>query len=391
MSTEYSEKSQERRRKRILEEFPEPDLQSRQYLDNDNYHDDARDMRERFGVPPIDWQRMWSPQEARGKGYAEAGRRKYRKALLPNIIKHSWVPEDPEMLDGGTDWLCVGPPGSGKTNTALWLCIRLMAENDEKVIWRASTSRSEWLPFAPWARVCLPEGIDVQTTFVPKNPTQTGIEIELEDIVREVVRYRDPIHLNHELLKPGQFHVVYPDPQMRRLQAIYEADKEKEYDGLEFSEDDPTNHWWFGWMLARISEGPHHWSSVIFDEIGDIAPEAARNDEYAHYQKVELLRDCWVDARKTGHSVFAFGHSEADIHSMIRRKIRWRVTMAGTANPTRSRDVVGFNNVPMEQDIMSDREIGAFLPYNESEFQFPPPQTKHIPKPVDMTLKVTYV
>jgi len=390
MSTDETNEVQDRRR-RIIEQIPDPADNTRQYLDDKRFHDDCDHMRRKFGVPGIEWGRTWSSDEAAGKNYATAGRRKYRKSLLPNIIHHAWAPDDPEMLDGGTDWLCVGPPGSGKTNTALWLCIRILEANDEKVIWRGSTARSEWLPFAPWTRVCLPEGVDVETKFVPNNPSQSGVEVDLDDIVREVVRYRDPIHLNQDLLKEGQFHVVYPDPRMQRLQEIYEADREKEYDGLEFSESDPTNHWWFGWMHARIFEGPHHWSSVIFDEIGDVAPENARNDKYAHYQKIELFRDCWVDARKKGHSVFAFGHSEADIHSMIRRKIRWRVTMAGTANPTRHREVVGFNNVPMEEDIMSDREIGAFLPYNESEFQFPPPRTPHIPKPVDMTLKVSYV
>lgn len=390
MSSDHATESRKKAKQRVLDQLPDPDVDTQQYRNNANYHEDYEGMKRKYGVGKIDWDKEWSKQDAERLNYAKAGARVYKRSLLPNILFHTWSPEDPQMLTGGTDWLAVGPPGSGKSNLALWLALRLLEYNNEKVIWRASTSRSEWLPYAPWARVCLPEGVDVHARFAPKDPTQRGFEVELEDIVREVVRYRDPIHLNEEILQPGTFHVVYPDPKMRRLQEIYERDDEKQYDGLEFSKDDPLNHWWFGYVHARISEGPHHWTSLIFDEIGDIAPEAARNDEYAHYQKVEFLKDNWVDARKKGLSIFAFGHSEADIHSMIRRKIRWRVTMAGTANPRSVSDVVGFSSVPMKEDIMSSRDVGTFLPFNESDFQFPPFRASYIEEPVDMSLKVSF-
>jgi len=374
----------------ILREFPDPHLKSRQATGDQRRHSDAVDIRRRHSIPKMSWEETWSAEEAERLAFAEEGQHKIRKKLFPNMIQHAWDPDDHALSRGGTDALTIGPPGSGKSNLALLLSVRLMEENDEKVVWRASTSRSEWLPLAPWTRVCLPRGVDIDARFVPRNPTQKSIDVELEDLVREVVRYRDPTHLNHELLKPGGFHVVYPDPHMRGLQDIYENDEEKQYEELEFSSEDPLSHWWFGYVLARISEGPHHWTSLIFDEIGDIAPEAARADEYAHYQKVELLKDAWVDARKHGLSIFAFGHSEADIHSMIRRKIRWRVTMAETANPTKAADVVGFNNIPMQEDMMSDRDVGSFLVYNESEFQFPPQRAPHLEDPTDMTLKVSY-
>jgi len=377
-------------REAVLESFPDPHTRSKQYTGDQRLHDDARDMRRRHGIPSVDWDACWSRAEAAHKEYAEAGERKWKKKLLPNIIRHEWDPDDSAKAVGGTDLLAVGEPGSGKSNFALWLSQRLMAANNEKIIWRASTSRSEWLPFAPWARVCLPKGVDVRADFVPKNPTQDGFEVDLEEIVREVVRYNDVVDLNKRVLKPGVFHVVYPDPKMRGCQWVYEQDQEKQYDGLEFSSEDPINHWWFGWMHARVSQGPHHWSSVMFDEIGDIAPESASKDEFSHYQKVELLKDCWVDARKHGHSIFPFGHAEADIHSMIRRKIRWRATMAGTTNPTSASGVVGFGKVPMEEDIMSSRDVGDVLIYNEGDFQYPPLNTTHIESPTSMTLKVAY-
>jgi hypothetical protein len=377
-------------REAVIASFPEPDTQSRQYTGDQRCHDDANDMKLEHGIPSVDWDACWSRSEAARKEFAEAGERKWKKKLLPNIIRHAYDPDESWKAAGGTDLLSVGEPGSGKSNFALWLSQRLMESNDEKVVWRASTSRSEWLPFAPWARVCLPKGVDVRAEFVPKIPTQDGFEVKLEEIVREVVRYNDVVDLNKRILKPGMFHVIYPDPRMRGCQWVYEQDQEKQYEGLEFSGNDPINHWWFGWMHARVSQGPHHFSSILFDEIGDIAPESASKDEFAHYQKVELLKDCWVDARKYGHSIFAFGHSEADIHSMIRRKIRWRATMAGTTNPTSAGGIVGFGKVPMNHDIMSARDVGDILVYNEGEFQYPPLNTTHIESPTSMTLKVTY-
>jgi len=306
----------------VLEAFPEPHTSSRQFTGDQRCHDDWEDIARTFSIRRGSIWDVFTEEEAAEYYGHEPYEMKLEKELIPNT-HHAWDYDDQTMLAGGTDFLAIGPPGSGKSTMALNHSLRLMEENDEKVVWRASTARSEWLPYAPWARVCLPKGVDVSARFVPKVPTQDGFEVELEDVVREVVRYRNPHHLNHELLKDGQFHVVYPDPKMRGIQEIYEDTQEKQYDGLEFTSDDPLNHWWFGYILSRVERGPYHWTSIIFDEIGDIAPEAARNDEYSHYQKVELFKDCLVDARKTGLSIFMFGHTESDIHSMIRRKIRW--------------------------------------------------------------------
>ena len=374
----------------VLEAFPEPHTSSRQFTGDQRCHDDWEDIARTFSISRGSIWDVFTEEEAAEYYGHKPHEMKLEKELIPNYTHHAWDYDDQTMLAGGTDFLAIGPPGSGKSTMALNHSLRLMEENDEKVVWRASTARSEWLPYAPWARVCLPKGVDVSARFVPKVPTQDGFEVELEDVVREVVRYRNPHHLNHELLKDGQFHVVYPDPKMRGIQEIYEDTQEKQYDGLEFTSDDPLNHWWFGYILSRVERGPYHWTSIIFDEIGDIAPEAARNDEYSHYQKVELFKDCLVDARKTGLSIFMFGHTESDIHSMIRRKIRWRVAMAGKANPTRGSQVVGFNNVPMNENLSSNLDVGLMIPYNESRFEWPGVKFANFPDPVDMTLKVEY-
>jgi hypothetical protein len=374
----------------ILDQFPDPHTSSRQYTGDQRCHDDWEDIARKFSVRRGALWDVYTEAEAADVRDTQPGDMKLEKELIPNYVHHAWDYDDTTLLAGGTDFLAVGAPGSGKSTMALNHSLRLMEENDEKVVWRASTARSEWLPYAPWARVCLPEGVDVTARFVPKIPTQDGFDVDLEDVVREVVRYRNPKHLNHELLKEGQFHVVYPDPEMRGIQSIYEDTQEKQYDGLEFTAEDPLNHWWFGYILSRVEEGPYHWTSLIFDEIGDIAPEAARNDEYSHYQKIELFKDCMVDARKTGLSIFMFGHTESDIHSMIRRKIRWRIAMAGKANPTSGSQVVGFNSVPMNENLSSELDVGWMIPYNESRFEYPGVKFANFPDPVDMTLKVEY-
>lgn len=348
------------------------DTQTAQYQNDDRLHSDADSIRRYFGVNAYERDRYRFPH------------------VFPNMLEHVWDgdPVGAEQDKGGTDCLIRGKPGRGKSTLLLHLSLRLLEINNEKVVWRGSTTRSEWLPFAPWTKLCLPEGVDVSARLEPKDPTDDVIDdVDLTDVVREVVRYKNPEHLNREILTPGQFHVVMPDPQMQGCQRIYEEASEKEYEDLEFGVEDPDNHWWFAWLLARTELGPHDWTTLIFDEIGDLAPQSARKDDYGSYQKVELLKDVFVDARKFGLSLFTAGHTEQDIHQMIRHKIRWRIQTPQESNPTSKNDIVGFNQIPMETDIMSNAQIGTILAYNERNFEklsYP-----HYPSPVDYSLKIS--
>lgn len=338
------------------------DTKTAQYQDDGTYHTDADSIRRAFGIPPYERDR-----------FAE-----YKRNVFPNAVEHVWQgpPEGATRDKGGTDILATGKPGSGKSSLARYLSLRVMEINNEKVVWRGSTARSEWLPFAPWTRLCLPAGIDITAYLEPRVPTEPALtDIDLADIVREVVYYDDVQTLNQDLLKPGQFHVVYPDPRMRGLQRVYDGADEKQYDSpggqqrdALFHEVDPSKHWWFGWVLDRVENGPHDFTTLVLDEIGDIAPQSAKKDSHGTYQKVELLKDSYVDARKKGLTIFAFGHSEVDIHQLIRHKIRWRVSMAGSANPTRSSNVVGFDRVPMDHEFTSSMDPGEFLVFNEQNY-----------------------
>lgn len=360
----------------VLSQFDDPHEKSRQATGNATRHADATDMRRRFSIPRWDRGKFDWP------------------TVIPNCWEHTWdAPGDEDH--GGTDFLCTAKPGKGKSTLANYVSARGLEINDEKVVWRGSTSRSEWLPLAPYTKLCLPKGVDVHVTAKSRDPREPEVELDVDalegNIVREIARYDDPVHLNHELLDEGQFHVVYPDPQMRGCQAVYEESDEKAYDtpsGREalFHAEDPTNHWWFAWLLARVEHGPHHWTTWIADEIGDIAPQSVMKDSFGSYQKVELLKDVWVDARKFGLSIYAFGHAEKDIHSMVRRKIRWRVQLRGAANPTTASDVVGFESVPMNHDMTSEMSVGEALMYTESNFErF---RWRDMPSPSEYKLKI---
>lgn len=371
----------------VLAQFADPVRTTYQATGNPSRWTDARHIRENLyelhgdeedkynGIPP------WRPD------------RFDYDSVLPNCFEHSWDASG-DRIAGGTDFLARGKPGKGKSTLACYVAVRMMEINDEKVVWRGSSSRSEWLPLAPWSVLCLPKGVDVTARLESKNPTEPAVELDvdqLDQIVREVRRYSDPVDLNRHCLDQGTMHVVYPDPKLRGCEEIYRKDPEKRYDTppdreVLFDEVDPANHWWFAWALARVNHGPHHWTTWICDEIGDIAPQMAGKDRFGTLQKVKLLKDLWVDARKFGLSIFLFGHSEVDIHAMIRRKIRWRIQMPGTANPTTAGDVVGFESVKMDAEMTDEFPIGKALIYNESNFE--PFRWKDMPAATDYKLKI---
>ena len=342
----------------FLDRFRPPEHRTIQADDGSRQWTDARSIREHFGIGPYD-----------GSVFD------YRN-LVPNVIEKTWSPEAGQ-IGGGTDLLATGKPGSGKSTFANHLVARELEVPESKVVWRASTSRSEWLPLAPWTTLALPSGVEYEAIFEPRDPTDSEVVLDIDEleehVVRSIERYDNPRDLNRNILEPAQIHVVYPDPEMRGVQGIYEASEDKQYDAPTdrrlFEPEDPSTHWWFGWILSRIEYGPFDWTTLILDEIGDIASEDARKDTYGSYQKVELLKDAWVDARKKGLSIFAFGHSERDIHNMIRHKIRWRVSMPNSANPTAKSEVVGFGRVPMNSDITSRMDVGEALFWNEQNFE----------------------
>jgi hypothetical protein len=362
-----------------LDDLPDdwPHRETTTYLDDDGWrHTDADYLRRYYSMPRFD-----------PDGFAD-----YSPA--PALFNHTWS-GGADRVSGGPGCFIHGPEGTGKSTLFLRISEIEMDQNNARVVWRAVTgSRSEWLPFAPVARVCIPEGYDVTARFVPKERSRgtMGTEVPLEDVVREVVTYRDVMDLNLRVLQDGMFNVVYPDPQLRGCQWVYEesdrvvADSREE---ISFDQDDPTNHWWFGWGLSLVERGPFPWTAWMCDEVQSLAPEGAANDKYQTRLKIKMLGEAMEDFRKNGIARYFAGHLDKHMHSLWRDRILFRICMSRTKNPVSSNQSsipVGFETVPMNHDLMSEAKIGEGLIYSQTRFDYV--SWPEIPKPINGDLKV---
>ena len=331
------------------------------------WRDDDYEIRQRFGIPEFD------PDEFRENPKA--------RMVYPDLIIHERNPTVTTSAKG-TDCLVRGKRGCGKSTLAANLSVRLMELNDERIVWRGSPMRSEWLRFRKWATLFLPANASVDSMWVDETDDATLRDVEdLEDVVRDVIYYEDVDDLLDKLYDgpSASFNVVYPDPSFSGCRQLTK-ETERVSDPLPFtpswnaSEENPTTplvHWWFAFFLARV-ERPGSWMSIIFDEVGDLVPERAKQDAHQTYEKIGLLRSVMADSRRARLSVFMFCHYEQNVHHDIRREIKWRIHMPdGSPNPRERRASsvpVGFETVPMYHDVMSDKDVGVGLCYTESEF-----------------------
>ena len=349
--------------KQSAETYPErpPDMSGREW---EGRHNDVDEIKRKFGLDTFDPSQF----SALNKPY-------------PNCLVHEPPGESEWGHVGGTNFLAVGEKGSGKSTLGLFWAARLMELNDEAVVWRGSSSRSEWLPFKYWTKLLLPKNADVEAAWKPRDirAQNAGEDADIREIVREVEYYEDVEDLN-DRLEPGKFHVVYPDPTFTGCEEVMrDSDFSKKpvpFTPVAEAEDGedatPLVHWWFAWMVAKLEYGPYDWTSLIFDEAADLAPDDARADADETYEKVQALRRVMADSRKFYFSLFFFAHHEVNLHSKIRRTVQWRVSLADeTANPCRTandRPPLGFNAIPMEQDQLSFRNVGHGLLWTEQRF-----------------------
>jgi hypothetical protein len=290
-----------------------------------------------------------------------------------------WLDEHPELVsdlrNGGTDWLAYGPKGSGKSTMTIALpVIRNLEINPDAVVWRGSPARAEWLPLRAWTRLCLPAGLEVEAVLDPPSDEMDPIQVDLSEVVYEVVRYGSIRELNHEVLREGMLHVVFPDPRFRGATAAYrEADEIQEIGHVSAwdaaSESDlgpedvtPSEMWWFAWAIDKIDHGPPIWTSWVADEIGNLMPEHASNEYHRLHDRISAFRDKYVDARRNKFSLFGVGHDAKDLHNLLRKKMRWRITMAGIDNPTGQ--TVGMGEAPMNRNYTQGYQLGEALSWN---------------------------
>lgn len=389
--------------------------------------DHARWMREEYGLRPF-WRQLYESSDAgRIDTSADAIRwpevvpdclihlRRDERELLkrenPDLSDYPrsrrqilrWLATHEEALQamsiGGTDFLGTGPPGSGKSTLANDLARQILEINpSEAVLWRGTPSRAEWTPLAPWTRLMLPESQDVQVRVQPPVHSVDAYTLEPSTLVGEVVRYRDPYDLLDEL-EAGRFHVIYPDPLFAGVEDLFRKSSRTgdfEYITQAEAESDPDlsatplSHWWFAWIIALVDEGGPEWITQIIDEVGDLLPQDARSGESNHYwyELITAYRDTLVDARKTNTTIMNFGHNEEDVHSLARRKYRWRITMPGWPNPTEGDNVVGFGTAPMKTQLAQHMTVGDGLYWtatNFSEFSW-----SDVPKPTAARISLEY-
>jgi hypothetical protein len=325
---------------------------------------DAYEMRMRFGISQFD------PDA-------------FEYGVYPDVLIHE-KPADQTSSAGGTDWLKVGERGCGKSTDNLHWSLRLMDENDEKVIWRGSPNRSEWTPFADWTTMWLPSHASVDARWVFEDDGRDPEPVaDLSEIVRTVRYYDDVRDLVDQLgdHPEGTFNVVYPDPSFSGCTELTRASSRVSGtlpfmpEWIAGADENPTplTHWWFAFMLGRIEFAHSHgWWSWMFDEAADLVPPSVEQDEHRTHSKLMLYRNLMQDSRREKFSVYNSIHRESQINWRVREEHMWRVDMPdGTPNPRRNskRSIPhGFSTVQMIGDIMSDRSVGEALMFNERNF-----------------------
>lgn len=384
----------------IVEAF-EPVTRTSTYRDVNYGVSDAASMRRNHGLRPF-WKQLYETDEAEtidtsADAVAYPGnipdclihlRRDERELLkhdnpdLSHIPKARrqvlrWLAVDDRALSamsiGGTDLLGTGQPGSGKSTLANDLARQVLEINpDEAFIWRGTPSRAEWTPLARWTKLLLPSSVDSGVRVQPPAHGSRSFTLDPEDVAREVVYYDDVFELLDEF-EAGTFHVVYPDPEGRGIEDVFRRSPRTDRfdwindasmaDDTEFDTPTPLSHWWFGFVVALVDEAGPEFATLLLDEVGDLLPQAARSGPKNHnwYEKIEAFRDALVDARKNNKTLFMMGHNEADVHDLVRRKLRWRVTMPGWPNPTKGDSVVGFKSAPMEEQHTQHMTVGRGL------------------------------
>lgn len=309
------------------------------------------------------------------------------------MFKYLLHPDRPVDVDdipstGGTDAVVTGAPGSGKTTLMITLAVRIMEINNEAVVWRGSSSRTEWLPLAPWTRLCLPRGIDHEAVLAPPKDESLPVDVDfdpvdvnLEDVVSEVVYYDDLTDLNTNVLEEGGFHVVYPDPKFRECEEITRRADETtpldyitawealEDDDLDASDVTPVKAWWYAWLIHHTAEGAQMPVSWFCDEVKNVFPNGARNEKTDIPKMIEAVSDKYIDMRRNGLSVYLIGHNrKKHVSHHIRHLMRWGITMNGKSNPVNEEALSG--RAPMNRDIASELGIGQALVWTVSNQQF---------------------
>lgn len=242
------------------------------------------------------------------------------------------------VTNGGFDVVIHGEQGTGKTSFLNWLsAVLLQTRPRMDVHWMASLDDTGWTLLAPWATICLPDGVDVEITGTSTlDPNPTPVDLDPTDVCRDVVRYSTPDDLIQTCNErtPGQFYVVYPDPRFRRCQAITGWRYDSVWDVETVRDATDIQHYWFAFHDRAVHADYYtRWKALLCDEAHKYVPERASSDDHDLDKKIQDVQADLGDGRKHRAS-FIFATQQWNmVHWMIKDMCRWGVTMAGEDFP----------------------------------------------------------
>jgi len=281
-----------------------------------------------------------------------------------------WLAENPdvlaEMSDGGTDIHGHSKPGKGKTSFANILgTVRNTEINNETVLWMLTLDELECLPVAPYMTLLAPAGVAITAEAVPVDPSLPSIEVGLDDVFRDVVRYENPTDV-WETVVPGGIYGVLPDPGFRKCEQVTTCSYNRPDEADEPAEVTPLRDWIHAAVEVRAKDDVFlHRTTMIIDEMGDLLPKNPRADASDTYRKVDRWPATYGKARKKNLSVMGFSHSLKRIHEDVLEKERWFATFPKTPTPG---DLAGVGDVALPDGYTNSMNLGEAAVWNSTNY-----------------------
>ena len=329
----------------------------------------------------LDDAEKWALEEGRLEDDIIAEQPRNRRKVLEWLAK----PQNQHILDGmsdgGTDIWAHSEPGEGKTSFANVVGgVRMTEINNETVLWMLTLDELECLPLAPWMTVAVPEGIEYEVYAKPRAPTLPTVEIELTDVFRDTITYRNPRDLMTKIV-PGGLYAVLPDPLFRGCsqltQATYTPAREADNPG-EVTPLRDVNH---AFLKTRAVDDEFlHPTLMVNDEFSDLVPLNPEADENDTNRKVKDYPKALGKARKKNLSTMNLSHSISRCDEGVREKNRWFVTMPNTPPP--SSTLSGIGKVPIDMGYINkfvDRKGKAAIWRNQhyAPIEWPNPYRRY--------------
>jgi hypothetical protein len=105
----------------------------------------------------------------------------------------------------------------------------------------------------------------------------------------------------------------------------------------------------------------------VCDEASNLFKHHASNDNGGLSTKIDAVSQQYVDFRRNGLSFVLLTQKPREISWMIRKKMRWGVTLSGTDNPTGSDEIIGVRP-PMSTEMTSTWKLGRGLFWTSGQY-----------------------